>query len=129
MLNYDNHPPTNRFLDSLSSYYFLLDIGQCAKVKSNYKASINNIFPNMDLSSLTASISDHLLQVLVTPKIFPVFITQSQRNVEQTGRGLIKKTLFLVTYWLLEMLLVSNINTYKRTFLWKVWICLTLMHL
>lgn len=71
----------------------------------------------MGLSSLTASISDHLLQVLVTPKIFPIFITQSQRNMEQTGRGLIKKTLFLVTYWLLEMLLVSNINTYNRMFL------------
>ena len=26
LLNYDNHPPTNEFLDSLSSYYFLSHI-------------------------------------------------------------------------------------------------------
>ena len=58
LLNYDIHPPTNEFLDSLSSHYFLPHILQLSRVTINSK------------TFLTASISDHLAQFLVTPNIF-----------------------------------------------------------
>ena len=74
-LNYDIHPPTNEFLDSLSSHYFLPHILQPSGVTTNPKTLIHNIFSNMAVPSiisgnLTASISDHLRQFLVVPNIF-----------------------------------------------------------
>ena len=47
LLNYDINPPTNEFLDSLSSHYFL-------PIFSNM--AVPSIIPG----NLTASISDHL---------------------------------------------------------------------
>ena len=72
LLNYDIYPPTNEFLDSLSSHYFL---PQPSRVTTNSKTLIDNIFPNMAApniisGNLTASISDHLPQFLVAPNIF-----------------------------------------------------------
>ena len=43
-LNYDIHPPTNEFLDSLSSHYFLPHILQTSRVTANSKTLIDNIF-------------------------------------------------------------------------------------
>ena len=37
LLNYDIHPPTNEFLDSLSSHYFLPHIPQPSRVTTNCK--------------------------------------------------------------------------------------------
>ena len=37
LLDYDMHPPTNEFLDSLSSHYFLPHILQPSRVTSNSK--------------------------------------------------------------------------------------------
>ena len=75
LLNYGIHPPTNEFLDSLSSYYFLAHILQPSRVTTNSKTLIYNIFSNMAVpniisSNLTASISDHFPQFLVAPNIF-----------------------------------------------------------
>ena len=75
LLNYDIYPPTNEFLDSLSSHYFLPHILQLSRVTANSKTLIDNIFSNMAAPSiisgnLTASISDHLPQFLVVPNIF-----------------------------------------------------------
>ena len=74
MLNYDIHPPTNDFLDSLSSHYFLPHILQTSRVTTNSKELID-IFssiavPNITSGDLTASISDHLPQFFVVPNIF-----------------------------------------------------------
>ena len=74
LLNYDIHPPTNEFLDSLSSHNFLPHILHPSRVTTNSKTLID-IFSNMDVPSiisgnLTASISDHLPQFLVAPNIF-----------------------------------------------------------
>ena len=44
LLNYDIHPPTNEFLDSLSSRYFLPHILQPSRVTTNSKTLIDNIF-------------------------------------------------------------------------------------
>ena len=44
LLNYDIHPPTNKFLDSLSSHYFLPHILQPSRLTTNSKTLIDNIF-------------------------------------------------------------------------------------
>ena len=75
LLNYDIHPPTNEFLDSFSSHYFLPHILQPSRVTTNSKTLIDNIFSNMAVrnvisGNLTASILDHLPQFLVARNIF-----------------------------------------------------------
>ena len=75
VLIYDTHPPTNEFLNSLSSHYFLPHLLQPIRVKSNSKTVIDNIFsnmaaPNIISGNLTASISDHQRQFLVAANIF-----------------------------------------------------------
>ena len=74
-LNFDTIVPTNEFLDSLSSHYFLPHILQPTRMNSNSKTLIDNVFSNMAVSNtvfinLTASIPDHLLQALVSTSIF-----------------------------------------------------------
>ena len=44
LLNYDIHPPTNEFLDSLLSHYFLPHIIQRSRVTTKSKTLIDNIF-------------------------------------------------------------------------------------
>ena len=39
LLNYDVHPPTNEFLGSLSSHYFLPHILQPSRVTTNFKTN------------------------------------------------------------------------------------------
>ena len=75
LLNYDIHPLTNEFLDSLLSHYFLPHILQPSRVATNFKTLIDNIFSNMAVpnnisGNLTASISDHLPHILVVPNVF-----------------------------------------------------------
>ena len=75
LLNYDIHSPTNEFLDSFSSHYFLPHILQPSRVTTNSKTLIDYIFsniavPNIISGNLTASTSDHLPQFLVAPNIF-----------------------------------------------------------
>ena len=75
LLNYDIHPPTNEFLDSLLSHYFLPHILQPSKVTTNSKTLTDNIFSNMAVpniisGNLAASILDQLPQFLVAPNIF-----------------------------------------------------------
>ena len=75
LFNYDIHPPTSEFLDFLSSHYFLLHILQPSRATTKFRTLIDNIFcnfavPNIISSNLTASISDHLPQFLLTPNIF-----------------------------------------------------------
>ena len=47
-LNYDVHPPTNEFLDSLSSHYFL----QPSRVPTNSKTLIDDVVSNMPVHNL-----------------------------------------------------------------------------
>ena len=72
---YEQHSPTNECLDSLVSSMFLPYIIQPIRVTSNPKTIIDNIFSKIistDIISdnLTATISDHLPQFLITPEIF-----------------------------------------------------------
>ena len=99
LLNYDIHPPTNEFLDSLSSHYFLPNILQPSRITTNSKTLIDNIFSNMAVPSiisgdLTASISNHLPQFLVAPFLIP--ITLDQIIMKEAGQDFIKKILHLI---------------------------------
>ena len=52
LLNYHIHSPTNGFLDSPSSHYFLHLIFQLTRVKSNSKKLLDNIFSNLVLPNI-----------------------------------------------------------------------------
>ena len=96
LLNYDIHPPTNEFLDSLSSHYFLPHILQSSMITTNSK-TLTDIFsnmavPNMISGNLTASISDHLPKFLVALNIF--FNASCPKS--SIGQDLIRKILYLI---------------------------------
>ena len=78
LLKYEQHKATNEFLDCLSSNMFLPHIAQQTRITSHSKTLIDNIFSNyisQDIVSgnLTATISDHLPQLLIAPHIFQMF--------------------------------------------------------
>ena len=73
-MNYDQHSPTNEFLDSLSSRMLLPHIVQPTRIRNNSKSLIDNIYsnvitPNNILGSLTATIFNHLPQFLIALEV------------------------------------------------------------
>ena len=74
LLNYNDHQPTNEFLDSLASNSFIPYILQPTRITSHSKFLIDNIFSNiisheMISGNRTATISDHLPQFLFAPTV------------------------------------------------------------
>ena len=70
LLNYDQHSLTNEFLDSLSSHMLLPHIVQPTRIRNNSKTLIDNIYsnvitPNNISGNITATISDHLPNLLL----------------------------------------------------------------
>ena len=128
LLNYDIQPPTNEFLDSLSSLYFLTHILQPSRVTANSKTLIDNIFSNMAVpniisGNLTASISNHLPQFLVAPNIFFNASYLKSNNYERDWSRFDQEN-FVLDYFSVEwdnFLLSPNTNTEKsyKTFLEK----------
>ena len=120
LLNYDVHPPANKFLDSLSSHYFLPYILQPSRVTTNSKTLIDNIFSNMVVPSiisgnLTASISDHLPQFPVGPNIFFNASYPKSNNYERDWSRFDQKN-FVLNYFSVNwdnLLLSSNTNIEK----------------
>ena len=96
--HYDIHPPTNEFLDSLSSHYFLPYILPLSRVTTNSKTLIDNIFSNMAVP--TASISDRLPQFFVASNIFFNLSYPRSNNYERISQDLIKNILYLIIYQL-----------------------------
>ena len=75
LLKYDKHNSTNDFLDNLSSNYFLPLILFPTRITPSSKTLIDNIFTNKITQdsisgNISASISDHLPQFSIIPKIF-----------------------------------------------------------
>ena len=136
LLDYDIHPPTNEFLDSLSSHYFLPHILQPSRVTTNSKTLTDNIFgkniiytigymavPNIISGNLTASISDHLPQFLVTPNIF-FNASYPKSNIYERDWSRFDQENFVLDYFSVEwdnVLISPNTNTEKsyKTFLEK----------
>ena len=74
LLNYNDHQPTNEFLDSLASNSFIPYILQPTRITSHSKTLIDNIFSNIIShevisGNITATISDHLPQLLLAPQV------------------------------------------------------------
>ena len=75
LMKHDNHYPTNKFLDSLSSYLFLPHITQPTRKRDSSKTLVDNIFSNTLIENtisgnVTAIMSDHLPQFIILPNIF-----------------------------------------------------------
>ena len=75
LLNYNNHNPTNEFLDFLASNSFVPYILQPPRLTSHSKTLIDNIFSNVISperisGNLTLTISDHLPQFMIAPNVF-----------------------------------------------------------
>ena len=74
LLNYNEHQPTNEFLDPLASNSIIPYILQPTRLTSHSKTLIDNIFSNV-LSceamsgNITATISHHLPQFLFAPNV------------------------------------------------------------
>ena len=117
LLNDDIHPPTNEFLDMLSSHYFL-HILHLSRVTTNTKALIDNIFskmvvPNIISGNLIAFISDHFPQFLVPPNIFFNASYPKTNNYEGNWSRFDQENIVLYYFsvnWD-NLLLSSNTNT------------------
>ena len=75
LMYYNEHKPTNEFLDSLASNSFLPYILHPTRHTSHSRALIDKIFSiviskDIVCGNVTATISDHLPQFLVLPNAF-----------------------------------------------------------
>ena len=73
--DYNNHQPTNTFLDFLASNSIIPYMLQPTRLTSHSKTLIDNIFSNVRLweaisGNITATSSDHLPQFLFVPNVF-----------------------------------------------------------
>ena len=91
-LDYEKHSPTNEFGDSLSLNMFLPYIFLPTRITSNSKTFNHNIFSNHEVFSLsnevisgnvTATIPDHLPQVLIAPDTFCVLLANKTNIFER----------------------------------------------
>ena len=88
LLNYNDHQPTNNFLDSLASNSFILYILHPTRITSHSKTLIDNIFsnfisPEIISGNITATISDHLPQFSFVPNILSNPSTQKSNYYER----------------------------------------------
>ena len=67
LLNYNNHNPTDEFLDSLASNLFDQYILQPTLLTSQSKTLIDNMFSNIISAE---AIFDHLTQFMIVPNVF-----------------------------------------------------------
>ena len=99
-LNYNDHQPTNNFLDSLASNSFIPYILHPTRITSHSKTLIDNIFsnfisPEIISGNITATISDHLPQFSFVPNILSNPSTQKSNYMREIGQNFNKKTLYL----------------------------------
>ena len=103
LLNYNDHQPTNEFLDSLASNSFIPYILQTARITSHSKTLIDNIFSNIIFheiisGNITATISDHLPYLPNFYLLLIYFRRHHAKNpifMKEIGQNLFKQTLYL----------------------------------
>ena len=129
LLNYNEHQPTNEFLDSLAFNSIIPYILQPASLTSHSKALIDNIFSNV-LSceaisgNTTATISDHLPQLLFAPNVLSNPYAINQTSWREIGQNLTNKVLFLITLIKISLKfsnLISIIWIYPWIPIWIIW--------
>ena len=108
LLNYNDHNPTNEFLDSLASNSFVPYILRPTRLTSHAKTLIDNIFssivsPETISCNLTSTISDHLSQFMIVRNVFSNPPQTRLTFLKEIGQTLIKIILFLVTFLLIGM--------------------------
>ena len=111
---YEQHSPTNEFLDSLASSMFLSYIIQPTRVTSNSKTIIDNTFSNIisnDIISdnLTETISDHLPQFLIAPEIFSNSPSSKSYYFERDWNNFNQKN-FIIDYFSVNWKNIINLE-------------------
>ena len=100
LLNYNDHQPTNEFLDSFASNSFIPYILQPARITSHSKTLIDNIFSNiisheMISGNITAK---YLITYLNFYLLLMYFRRHHAKNaifLKEIGQNLFKQTLYL----------------------------------
>ena len=99
LVHCNEHKPTNEFLDSLASNSYLRYIIQPNRHASHSRILIDKIVSNViskDIicANITATISDHLPQFLVSSN---TFANPSSTFLKETGQNLTRKILSWIT--------------------------------
>ena len=102
-MNYNDHQPTNDFLDSLASNSIIPYILHPTRITSHSKTIIDNIFSNyisheIISGNITANISDHLPQFLLVPNILSNSSTQKS-NFYERDWSKFKQENFILDYF------------------------------
>ena len=110
----NEHKPTSEFLDSLASNSSLPYNIQPSQHISHSRTLIDNIFSNVIskgiiCSNITATISDHLPQYLVSPNTFanPLF---NKSNVFERDWSKFDQENFIVDYFDIDWSNLLNLN-------------------
>ena len=122
-MNYNNHQPTNDFLDSLASNSFIPYILHPTRITSHSKTLIDNIFSNyisLEIISgnITATISDHWPQFSFVPNILLNHSTPKS-NFYERNSSKFRQENFIIDYFdndwddLLQID-QQNVNLYKQ---------------
>ena len=126
LMHYNEHKPTNEFLDSLASNSYLPYIIQPSRHTSHSKTFIDNIYSNViskDIISgnITATISDHLPQFLISPNTF-ADPSSSKSNVFKRDWSNFDQKNFVLDYFDIDWSSVlkldeKNVNSATNNFL------------
>ena len=103
VLNYNDHQPTNKILDSLASNSFIPYILQPTRITSHSKTLIENTFSNIIShevisGNITVTISDHLPQFLFAPNVLSNNSCQKS-NIYEINWSHFIQTDFLLHYF------------------------------
>ena len=103
LLNYNDHQPTNDFLDSLVSNSFIPYILHPTRITNHSKTLSDNIFsnfisPDIISGNITATISEHLPQFSFAPNILSNLLTQ-QPDYYERDRSKFKQENFILDYF------------------------------
>ena len=103
LLNYNDHQPTNDFLDSLASNSFIPYILHPTRITNHSKTLIDNIFsnfisPDIISGNITATISEHLPQFSFVPNILSNLPSQ-QSDYYERDWSKFKQENFILDYF------------------------------
>ena len=126
LLNYNEHRPTNNFLDSLGSSSLLLFILQLTQLTGHSKTLIDNIFFNLishDVISgnITATISDHLPQFLIAPNVIPN-PSSNRSNIFERNWSDFNQQNLIVGYISADSKVLLKIEQYNINFSFKTYL-------
>ena len=103
LMYYNEHKPTNELLDSLTSNSYLPYVIQHSRHTSHSRTLIGNIFSNVIskgiiCSDIAATISDHLLQFLVSANTF-ANPPSNKSNVFERDWSKFDQEIFILDYF------------------------------